>query len=143
MLARELVKLGRLRASIDRVKAVIWAFNPLLTSEGSLPPSDIFEDARINPVRLRQGSIELRSSKSNFSIVDLQKYADAFTKKAMMADFTLTEVHNLRPFIKWLDLENRYLSRSVTEKSRFDGVPAGRISNPDRDLSCKAHALFR
>jgi hypothetical protein len=143
MLADQLMELGRVAASPDKVEIVIWAINSMLTSEGSSSASDALKDAKVIPVMLANGLIKLRSSRENFSIIDRQKFADAFKGKAVTLVFNLTQVRNLRPFLKWFGLEKRYLSRAVTEVSRFAGLPGALISNQDRKLSCKAHALFR
>jgi hypothetical protein len=143
MLVDELVSLGRRRASTDKVKAVVWAINSLLETEDNPPLTENLKDANVLPVILRDGSAELRNSKSNFSVIDRQKLADDFKWRAAMLDFNLTEVRNLQLFLKWLGLEKRYLSRTVTEVSRFNGAPGVVVSKSDRVLSCKAHALFR
>jgi hypothetical protein len=143
MLVDELVELSRVGASVGRVKDVIWALNSLLLTEECPQLPNALAEAKIIPVNLGNAPSKLQSSKSDFFIRDRQKFADAFEGKALMLDFTLKEAHMLQPFLHWMGLENRYMSRAVKEISTFKGSPKAPISSPDRDFRCKAHALYR
>lgn len=66
-----------------------------------------------------------------------------FRDMAKTLDFTMDEVHELRPFIRWAGLQHRYLSCMVEE---IPDVGLGwkfPVSDPRFDVRRKAHGLVR
>jgi hypothetical protein len=76
----------------------------------------------------------------NFCINDRPIYAAALKEKVNFLDFSVEEVHRLRPVIKWLGLNERYLS-NVAEKTSVDESQG--IEDPvlAHDLASKSAAL--
>ncbi len=124
----------------QRIKNLIWHINTLEPTAESLQP---LWDLTIFPVKLHDGRVKLQRRSFDFAIVDRQHLADAFDGKARFLDFNLVEVRKLEPFLSCFNLEDRYISRMVKEKS---SIKEG-LSNPDpvltRNLRRKAYALFR
>jgi len=144
MVHDELIEKGAARqASVAEIKETLQAFTSLLPSENPPPSPKKILESRIFPVRYPNGQVELRTSRVEFAIVDRQRLGDAFSSKAQLLDFTLDEVRQLRPFLRWAGLERRYLSRTVKEISRVEGGDPTRILDQDRSVSRKAHGLFR
>jgi len=93
------------------------------------------------PVRKPSGDIEWLSHASEFAIVDRTAYEILFRDKIQMLDFTLTEVHSVKEMLYGLGLEERMLSRSITEETQAEE------SSPDlaltESLKSKAYAITR
>jgi hypothetical protein len=66
-----------------------------------------------------------------------------FQGKLNFLDFKLEEVRKLQSFLSSLDLGNRYLSRSVTETSSFQGEVGEQSKQRTRQIRSRAHALAR
>ena len=125
------------------IKDTLWVFNSLLLGQNPLlSPRQILE-SRIFLVRYPNGQVELRTSRTDFAIVDRQRFGDAFADQAKLLDFRLDEVRRLKPFFQWAGLEYRYLSSMVKEISLLQGGDPTPISAQDRDVSRRAHGLFR
>ena len=74
-------------------------------------------------------------------IVDLPGDGSMLETRIPLLDFSLEEVHTLRPFLVALGLENRYISRAIKESSRVkDSVLDDELT---RQMRGKAYALFR
>lgn len=108
------------------------------------PQSEQLQSLRslhILPVKDRKGSTKLRTPNDEFAIVDRIEYGKLFEGKVHTLDFTLEEVHTLRPFLKAMELEERYMSRAVKEET---GVRGG---SEDQALSAefrkRALAIYR
>lgn len=144
MVYEELMEKGASdRTTIPQVKETIWAFNSLLAAERELPNPEPILNGQLFPVKYPKGSTRLRSAKVAFAIVDRKPLEDAFRDKAKFLDFSLDEVRQLKPFLQWAGLEDRYLSATTKEVSALEGGSQGPISSPERDIKKKAHALFR
>lgn len=149
MLAEELQLLARAGlepsdkdVSVGRIKIIMEAINSMsLNESGSV--RDNLRSSAIFPVRLEDGSLRLESVKGEFSIRDRENYWEAFNKRVPMLELTLEEVHELGPFLRWMDLESRYLSNRVTERSEFSGTPEECSKKLTEDLRFRATALFR
>ncbi|KAF4626332.1 hypothetical protein G7Y89_g11830 [Cudoniella acicularis] len=89
------------------------------------------------------GSLRLESTTGEFSIRGRENYWEAFNKRVPMLDLTLEEVHDLEPFLRWMDLESRYLSNRVTERPEFSGTLEECSKKLTKDLRFRATALFR
>jgi hypothetical protein len=131
------------RTTVPQVKETIWAFNSFLAAERELPDPEPILNGKLFPVKYPKGPTRLHSAKIAFAIVDRKPLGDAFRDKAKFLDFSLDEVRQLKPFLKWAGLEERYLSATVKEVTAMEGDGQGPISSPERDIKKKAHALFR
>ncbi|KAJ4122741.1 hypothetical protein NW768_010183 [Fusarium equiseti] len=128
---------------IAAVKENIWALNSLLSSADRHPNESPVFRGTIFPVKYPNGSVKLRSGRTQFAIADRKALGDIFGSQAMMLDFTLDEVRRLRPFLSWLNLESRYLSASVREISTVAGGRMDKLQSPDRELDQRAESLYR
>jgi hypothetical protein len=141
MLVDELKSVAELNPKKKRIKKLIFAINSLLPGEPKVPAGPILE-LNILPVDTAEG-VRLKSAMHDFAINDRQQLWEAFRGEASMLIFKLEEVRTLRPFIQWLDLERRYLSRTVKEITR-NKSNSERLSNRlTQWFRGKAHALFR
>ena len=126
------------RATIGEVKHFMSEINRREPKEGVL---EELKSLNILPVKQANGTVALRNTGYNFSIVDRREYGNAFEGKAPILHFTMEEVHEMQPFLSALGLQGRYMSRIVEEKSMVEG------GERDPDLSYKfrqkAYALFR
>jgi hypothetical protein len=151
MLAQELqmearshagVELSNEDFSVRKMKVIIQAISSMsLNNSGS-----VREKLRSSPVflvRLEDGSFRLKSAADEFSIRDREIYWKAFNKRVPMLELTLEEVHELGPFLRWMDLESRYLSSRVTERSEFSGTQDDFCMKLTDDLRIRATAIFR
>lgn len=127
---------------IKNIKIIMETINSLPLSE-SCPEKEIIRSSSIFPVRLGDDSWELKSAKTEFSIRDRENYWGVFNKKVPMLELTLAEVNELGPFLRWMDLEGRYLSNRVTERSVFSGTLEECSEKWTKDLKFRASALFR
>lgn len=127
---------------VRRIKIVMEAINSLPLDESCLVRENL-RSSSIFPVRWEDGGLSLETAEREFSIRDRENYWEAFNKKVPMLELTLEEVNELGPFLRWMDLENRYLSNRVTERSEFSGTPEECSGNLTRDLRFRALALFR
>jgi hypothetical protein len=69
-----------------------------------------------------------------------------FCDRVKMLDFSASEVHPLGRFIRWAGLENRFLSRMVTEHNTLrlgSEVQILIMPEPEYDIRAKVHALTR
>lgn len=124
------------------VRELIWAVNSLLPCEIPVPKESL-DGYSLFPVRFKGSLVELQSSRKDFAIVDRQKLFDMFNDRAAILDFDLEEVRKLRPFLNWLGLEDRYLSRQVKEKSTLKGGLLGSNIELTRRVNRQAHAIYR
>ncbi|KFY37775.1 hypothetical protein V494_04632 [Pseudogymnoascus sp. VKM F-4513 (FW-928)] len=125
------------------VKESIWTVNSLLSTELSLPNPRAITKSKVFPVRQANGDLTFQSSITNFFVIDREPLKQSFEGMVKFLDFTLEEVVELRPFLKWTQLEDRYLSRCVKEITSFYGGEAMLIPNPDRQIKNRAYALLR
>lgn len=93
------------------------------------------------PVRKSSGDILWLSYRSAFAIVDRIKYGTIFRDKIKTLDFTLEEMHSVRPFLRGLGLEERMLSQSVIEETQVE--EASSDSDLTKSLRSKAYAITR
>ncbi|KAK2855643.1 hypothetical protein FQN49_004989 [Arthroderma sp. PD_2] len=130
----------------DAVKASIWAVNLLLAAEMEHPdPIDIlkYSEFRLFPVKFPNGAVICCSTATNFFIPDRETLIQSFKRKVNILDFTLEEVVLLQPFLQWTGVDRRNISLCVREINRFQGGDAILITNPDRQIRKRAHALLR
>ena len=113
----------------------ISAFSP--TSEAVKDLSD----TKCLPVKLPSGEIHWLSKRGSFAIIDRREYGEAFAGRINILDFSLEEVHSIRPFLLALGLEKRYMSRAVTEHTTVQGGSFSQCHSDD--LRNKAYAICR
>jgi len=126
------------RATIGEVKHLMFEINRREPKEGAL---EELKSLNILPVKQTNGTMKLRSTGYNFSIVDRREYGNAFEGKTPMLYFTMEEVHEMQLFLSALGLQGRYMSRIVEEKSMVEG--GGRDPDLSYRFRQKASALFR
>jgi hypothetical protein len=87
--------------------------------------------------------VQLLSSLIEFAIVDRKELGEKFNRKVKMLDFTMNEIWDLGPFIKWAGLEDRYISRMVKKISLSGSRFSSQLFNGYGISGIKAHGLFR
>ncbi|KAK2034152.1 hypothetical protein LX32DRAFT_722382 [Colletotrichum zoysiae] len=127
----------------SEIKESIWVVNSLLSSVSTLPSSRDVLKSRIFPIAYPDDRFTVETVAKEFFIVDRESLRSSFETKVKFLDFTLEQVARLRPFIEWTHLEERYLSRRVKEITSFHGGAAALITNPQRQIQNRAHALLR
>ncbi|KAH6999499.1 hypothetical protein EDB80DRAFT_724771 [Ilyonectria destructans] len=142
----ELLHLGRSPSpSVDQVKQQIQSFNGLLSDVSSYPKvkPEPLRRAKIFPVHFPGGEVKLFTGETNFAIVDRVTLGVYFAGQVKTLDFDLNEVHEIVPFIQWLGLEERYLSRSVKEISTVDQTDLRPVTPSEEKIRPIAHSLCR
>lgn len=129
-------------ASVLEIRDSIWTVNSLLPTTSTHPDPEIIVKSLIFPVKNFRSITERASIATPFFVVDREQLSEAFKAKVKLFDFTLDEVVRLRPFIEWTCLKPRFLSNCVKETTSFNGI-AWKISNPDRQVRNRAHAILR
>ena len=124
--------------SIQKVKELIIDINSWGPQKGALDELNSFN---ILPVKGKDGRLSLKSTRSDFAIVNLLEYGDTFKGKIAILDFTVEEVRALRLFISALGLESRYMSETVEESSTV--TVSSREPTLSDEIKQKAYALFR
>jgi hypothetical protein len=132
---------GSAAGHVEKTKMLIKAINSMPLDKEVLIGKKLRSES-IFPVKLKNVKV-LKGTTDYFSITDRQKYHEAFKNEAWILDFSLEEVHELRPFLRWLNLEDRYLSRRVIENSTFGGIDETCSDGLTQDLKFRAKALFR
>ncbi|KAF4422223.1 hypothetical protein FACUT_10700 [Fusarium acutatum] len=142
---QHILNIGNTTQPIPEIKKLLWSLlDSLSTNQG---PSSVYVDkiraCRVFPVKGLSGEVQPASALGSFYINDRPIYAAAMKGKANILDFSVEEVHRLKPLIEWLDLTDRYLSRSVTvtEKTSVDESQGVEDSVLTRDIVDKADAL--
>jgi hypothetical protein len=149
MLAQELQLEARSLAGVElsnedvyKMKIIIQAINSMsLNNYG--PVREKLRSSPVFPVRSEDGSLRLETAAGEFFIRDREIYWKAFNNRVPMLELTLEEVHELGPFLRWMDLESRYLSSRVTERSEFNGTQDDYSMRLTEDLRIRATAIFR
>lgn len=126
-------------------KHLIFKINTMLASEvldHSLQAKfNELESIRCFPVKGKDGRTTLTDARADFAIIDNERFGRAFGQEADLLDFSLDEVHLLRPFIEATSMTDHYLSHLVKEVSEIEGNPA-----QSRELTIQlqnlAYALF-
>ncbi|KAK2046278.1 hypothetical protein LZ31DRAFT_593285 [Colletotrichum somersetense] len=127
----------------SEIKESIWVVNSLLSSVPKPPSSLDVVKSPIFPIAYPDDRSTVETVATEFCIVDRESLRSSFETKVKFLDFTLEQVARLRPFIEWTHLEERYLSRRVKEITSFHGGAAALITNPQRQIQNRAHALLR
>jgi hypothetical protein len=143
MVVDELKSLAKSNPSKNALKELIFAINLMLAGESD-PPRNTIGKLNVLPVNTKDG-LKLQSTRHEFAIADRQKLWEAFRKHVSILAFSLEEVRELRPFLRWMNLEGRYLSRTVVERTRHKGYVkclSERLTKEFRERE-RARALFR
>lgn len=143
MVLDELIEQGRRQSSVEEIKQNIEVLNSFLKSDKGPPSPSGILDSQVFPVRYPAGSVNLRTSTTDFAIADRKHLRSLFSSKAKILDFDINDIPRLEPFFKWTGLDSRYLSSSVKEISTLCGNFDRLVSDPDRDIRRKAHGLLR
>lgn len=140
---QELLELDLKEATVDHVKDLLWTMNSQLELDTPKGSAENLLKRPIIPVRDVGGRVSLQSCNTEFAIVDRKTLDEIFGRRVKVLDFTTNEVCQLRPFIKWAGLEDRYLSRLVKETSVLNSGVKVPISDLTQDISKKAYGLLR
>lgn len=143
MAVDELRQTGDEGASADVLRDSIWTVNSLLSVSAEWPDSNQVTRCRIFPVRLPSDEVHCLSADAEFFVVDREPYRVAFERHVKLLDFTLAEVAELDPFLRWAKLESRYLSNCVKEVTSFGGGDAVVVLDTQKQICNRAHALLR
>ncbi|KAI5460375.1 hypothetical protein BGZ63DRAFT_387163 [Mariannaea sp. PMI_226] len=132
------------QSSADEIKIAILLFNGLLQTDPSHLDPEPIRQAKIFPIRYPNGTVTLSSMDVDFAIGDRDKLKTHFQDKITLLDFdNLEDVRRLKPFFEWVGLQNRYLSRSVTERTSISSDSGRPMSTHNRDLKRKAYYIAR
>ena len=142
------LKVPDLDISLEALKADLLEFSALISAAAfdeeleQLDPTRI-RNNNIFPTRQPDGQIVRLRADVPFAIADRASLASSFRDKANLLDFSLSQVNGLGPFIRWSNLEGRYLSALVREASTVDMSSSRPISESHREIKRKAGALLR
>jgi hypothetical protein len=139
----ELREAGDESSPADVIRNSIWTVNSLLSVSTVWPDSSPVTESRIFPVRLPSGEVECLSRSAELFVVDRDPYRVAFERYVKLLDFTLAEVAELDPFLRWARLEGRYLSRCVKEVTSLGGGNTVTLLDRQKQIGNRAHALLR
>ncbi|OTA98084.1 hypothetical protein M426DRAFT_17772 [Hypoxylon sp. CI-4A] len=140
---QELYQLRPEESTVEHVKDLLWALNSQFEFK---PPRGSAEDLfkrPILPVQSTLGVVSLHAADTDFAIIDRKKLDGIFRSKIQALAFTVSETRQLEPLIKWVGLEDRYLSRLVKEASVLDSGIKIPLSDPNQDVKRRAHGLLR
>ncbi|KAH7127402.1 hypothetical protein EDB81DRAFT_662832 [Dactylonectria macrodidyma] len=142
----ELLNLGRsLFSSVEQVKQQLLCLNGLLSSVSSYPkvkPEPLLK-ANIFPVNIAGSKPLLFTGETSFTIVDRVFLGKYFAGRVNTLDFDLDEVREIAPFLEWLGLDTRYLSRSVREITSVDQTDMRPVAASEEKIRPIAHSLCR
>lgn len=143
----ELLSLCDEEPAVGHVKQQLLTFSSLLreAKPGDLPaavPSRLLKKPLL-PVRHTSGKVSLLPARTGFTIIDRAGPMVGFRDMVKTLDFSMQEVHDLEPFIRWACLEDRYLSRMVQETPDLGFGEKFRVLDPRYELKRKAHGLVR
>jgi hypothetical protein len=142
-MVEELITLTTQDPTVQRVKELIWAINGMKPTPDDL---SILSTCSFLPVRVSQSGaaqqIEFLDCQSDFGIVDRIKLADIFEGEVDLLDFSLEEVLQLEPFLRSLELGDKYLSLLCREETDCQGE--GLLDNRlTADFNSRAYHLLR
>ncbi|KAI1360424.1 hypothetical protein F5Y08DRAFT_48461 [Xylaria arbuscula] len=130
-------------ATVQQAKEALRRLNSLLPNAERQPDPKRILRSLIFPVRYPNGSVELSCAHQvDFGIVDQEIFEQDLRDSEEILDFTLAEVHDLHPLIKWAGLEGRFLSARTVEMTKPLGATEIMPSS-QRDIRLKAHLLCR
>ncbi len=131
---------------VEEVKILLRTLNDLLRSDEQLDddqgPKALFRKS-ILPVKSPNGYVALRSKMTAFAIVDRKYLGEIFGSRVNVLDFEMGEICTLKPLLEWAGLEDRHMSRMVTEVPDLGSGAQFPISDYRFDIKRKAHCLLR
>lgn len=142
---QQLIGIGDSTLRAPDAKILLESLAALLKAEKH-PRPEFGEEAkssRVFPVRTPGGGTEQLSALDEFAIVDREHYAAALKERIKFLDFSLDEVQRLKPLLRWAGLDDRYLSRLVSEQTVVDDGPCSIDSGLTYTLTKKAGAFVR
>jgi len=101
--------------TVGEAKRYIWAFNSLLGSEkltANQSPEQLLAK-RILTINLPDGPKVLGAGSTEFTVVNNMALHRPFRDWVKTLNFDMTQVHNLKPFLRWSGLEERFTTRVV------------------------------
>ena len=101
--------------TVGEAKRYIWAFNSLLGSEkltANQSPEQLLAK-RILTINLPDGPKVLGAGSMEFTVVNNMALHRPFRDWVKTLNFDMTQVHNLKPFLRWSGLEERFTTRVV------------------------------
>ncbi|KAJ4147327.1 hypothetical protein LMH87_001859 [Akanthomyces muscarius] len=129
--------------SVEDVNVAMLALSDFLRRERTrLDPSPLLR-AKIFPVKYGNSEPVLRSASADFAISDRAHLREHFWGRVAMLSFDLEDIHKLRPFFAWTELEGRFLSNSVKDITSVLPNSGKPISAAGRDLRRKAYFILR
>ncbi|KAF5687871.1 hypothetical protein FDENT_5161 [Fusarium denticulatum] len=140
---QNLQNVGNTTQPIPDLKKLLWSLLDTLAADkgSSRVYADKIRDCRVFPVKLPSGVVQPMSALGDFCINDRPLYAAALKEKANFLDFSVEELHRLRPVIEWMSLTKRYLSNVVTEKTSVDESQGIEDTVLAHDIASKSAAL--
>lgn len=143
----ELSKLGDSMPTVELVKEQLFAFKDHLHTIKDYKDinRDEMKKFKIFPIRQPgiQQDIQFCDANAEFAIADRRPLEDNFRRKIKTLAFTFDEIHYLSPVIKWLGLEEKYLSHLVTETSKVEDNDRVLNNSLTRNIESRARALCR
>lgn len=129
--------------SVEDVTVAMLAMSSFLRHERPrLDPSPLLK-AKIFPVKYGDSEPVLRSASTDFAIADQAHLREHFWGRVAMLSFDLEDIHRLRPFFSWIELEDRFLSNSVKDITSVLPNSGNPIRAAGRDLRRKAYYILR
>nr|RBQ94652.1 hypothetical protein FVER53263_07682 [Fusarium verticillioides] len=134
---------GNTTQPIPDLKKLLWSLLDTLAADtaSSSVYADKIRDCRVFPVKLPSGKVQSMNAMGDFCINDRPLYAAALKEQANFLDFSVEEIHRLRPVIEWLSLTKRYLSNVVMEKTSVDESRGTEDMVIAHDIASKSAAL--
>lgn len=133
---------SRQPVSVEEVKASLLTVNSLLCSEFDPRQSELME-SKIFPVRYSKKKVKCLSKRTHFFIGDRESLRSPFDDHVRFLDFNLEQVVQLQPFFNWARIEDRYISRCVTELTSIQDSDVHPISKRRLEFRHRAHGLLR
>lgn len=145
LIRKRLEEVGQSTQPVPDIKELLWSVNEMLIAnkDSSTLLGASLQLSRIFPVKLLDGTVELLIPFGEFCINDRPQYADALKGKVQLLDFTAEEVNRLKPLIEWANLTNRYLSKTVMEKTSVEQSRGVEDKEFAQDIINKAAAFIR
>ncbi|KAH0527319.1 hypothetical protein TsFJ059_002332 [Trichoderma semiorbis] len=143
----ELSKLGESKPTVELVKEQFFAFKDhfhMISNYKNIKPDEM-KKFKIFPIRQpgAQQNIQFCDGNAEFAIADTRPLENNFRNQIKTLGFTFDELHSLGPVIRWLGLEERYLSRLVTETSKVEDDDRVLNHSLSHNIESRARALCR
>ncbi|KAE8364464.1 hypothetical protein BDV27DRAFT_128412 [Aspergillus caelatus] len=124
---------AEIKSAIDKMVALSPGLNDL----------EALHEIAFLTVEIPSGSVELLRPTDTFFIVDRIEYRSTFQGKVPILDFSLEDVRRLGRLLKFLSLEDRYISRIVQEKTMVEQPSSEPSLSETRAFRRKAKHIYR